>query len=163
MRVRMRMASRRLVTFAALALLVLPAADAAPGRAPTDKDDTFLTAEMGGVFDLEAGECFTDPAHSAVLGQVTVLYTPCEDGADNQVYGFVTAPDGTFDRARLAAFAWETCERGFTTYWPGEAARDLDFYPVLPTAATWAFGDQDVMCVAYRPTGEFTESLLPLR
>lgn len=157
------MARRSALGFVAAlcALILLPAADPAR-RSSTEKTDTFLTAETGGVFDLEAGECFTDPAYSDPLGDVTVAYTPCDDHADNQVYGFVTAPEGAFDRPRLASFARETCGRGFDSYWPGGAADGLDFYPVLPTERTWRSGDRTVMCVVYRPAGELTDSLLPL-
>ncbi|GAB2887755.1 hypothetical protein [Streptomyces mayteni] len=151
---------------AVCALLLLPAADAAPTGSTVEKGEAFITADTGGVFDLEAGECFVDPAYSEVLGQDTVLYTPCDEGADNQVYGFVAAPDdmtaGAYDAERLAAFGWEICGRGFASYWPGEAAAGLDFYPVLPTERTWGFGDRDVMCVVHRPGAELTDSLLPL-
>ncbi|MGW0983200.1 hypothetical protein ACWD33_20525 [Streptomyces xiamenensis] len=151
---------------ALVAVALLPAADAAPAPGPAVPDrkgDTFLTAESGGVLAIEGGECFTDPARSPAAGEVMVRYVPCdEEGAANQVYGFVAAPDGAFDRERVAAFARESCGRGFRTYWPGEAAAGLDFYPVLPTAATWDIGDRDVMCVAYRPGSPLTGSLLPL-
>lgn len=146
-------------------LVLLPAADAASVHPTVRKDETFLTAETGGVLAIEGGECFTDPGYVSVAGEVMVRYVPCDEGpAANQVYGFVAVPegDGGYEPERVAAFGWETCGRGFRSHWPGEdAAAGIDFYPVLPTAATWEAGDRDVMCVAYRPAGPLTGSLLP--
>ncbi|UWM48768.1 hypothetical protein N0X72_06860 [Streptomyces carpaticus] len=146
-------------------LVLLPAADAASVHPTVRKDETFLTAETGGVLAIEGGECFTDPGYVSVAGEVMVRYVPCDAGpAANQVYGFVAVPegDGGYEPERVVAFGWETCERGFRVHWPGEdAAAGIDFYPVLPTAATWEAGDRDVMCVAYRPAGPLTGSLLP--
>lgn len=135
----------------------LSQAVAGPAR---DKDDRFITAQTSGILDIEGGECFTDPVYSPGAGEPVVLYVPCAQGADNQVYGFVHADDGGYDRARLASFAWDRCGRGHAAYWPEST---LDFYPVLPTAETWADGDRDVMCVVYDPRGRLPGSVLPRR
>lgn len=141
------------------AVILNPAGQATAGTA-RDKDESFITAETSGILDIEGGECFTDPAYSPGAGEPVVLYTPCTQGGDNQAYGFVHAADGPYDRARLTAFGWERCGRGFTTYWPESA---LDYYPILPTPETWADGDRDVMCVVYDPAGRLPGSMLPLR
>ena len=141
-----------------LCVVVLsPLSQAAAGPA-RDKDDLFITAQTPGILDIEGGECFDDPAYSPGAGEPVVLYVPCAQGADNQVYGFVSAPDAAYDRDRLASFAWDRCGRGHTAYWPEST---LDFYPVLPTAETWADGDRDVMCVVYDPKGRLPGSVLP--
>ncbi|MEO3808563.1 hypothetical protein ABGB17_06145 [Sphaerisporangium sp. B11E5] len=140
-------------------VLALGALFVPPAAPMVTKGDTFLNARTTGVLNIENGECFDDPAYSAGAGEDVVVYRPCAEGAGNQVYGFVHAEDGPWDRPALAAFAWESCGRGFAHYWPGETR--LDFYPVLPTAETWADGDRDVMCVVYDPAGRLARSALP--
>lgn len=144
-------------------VLGLCAVTLAPARADTTgatvhKDENFLTAQTPGILDIEAGECFTDPTYHPAAGGHVVLYTPCAQQADNQVYGFVHLPDGRFDGDRVSAQAWARCERGFTALRIDTA---LDFYPVVPTRETWADGDRDVMCVAYDPAGQLAGSVLP--
>jgi len=58
--------------------------------------------------------------------------------------------------------AWSRCGQAFDKLWRGASRAGLDFYPVLPTAETWADGDRVVMCVVYRPTGRLPDSVLPL-
>ncbi|AXG78093.1 hypothetical protein [Streptomyces paludis] len=128
------------------------------------KDDTFITAATPGILNIEGAECFTDPTYSVTADEKVVLYRACDEGAANQSYGFLLADDGAYDRPALAEFARRGCERGFREQW-GEretAESALDFYPVLPTAETWAGGDRDIMCVVYSPRGELTKSMLPL-
>jgi hypothetical protein len=130
---------------------------------PVTKDDTFITAQTSGILNIEGGECFADPAYSRQAAEVIVRYEPCEEGADNQSYGFLRAVDGPWDRPGLAAFARQGCAGFFDRRWPDRAAGTLDFYPILPTAQTWADGDRMVMCVVYRPHGRLSDSVLPLR
>ncbi|WP_062347277.1 hypothetical protein [Herbidospora yilanensis] len=150
----------RLLTMAP-AVLALGALFVVPATTAVHKGDDFITPETTGVLNLEAGECFTDPEYSPAAGEEIVLYTPCDQHADNQSYGFVHADDGPYDRAGLAAFGWSRCERGFVHYWPGAAEGELSYYPILPTAETWADGDRDIMCVVYDPRGELAGSMLP--
>ncbi|TKK87807.1 hypothetical protein FDA94_16700 [Herbidospora galbida] len=150
----------RLLTMAP-AVLALGALFVIPPTSAVRKGDDFMTPETTGVLNLEPGECFTDPEYSPMAGEEIVLYTTCDQHADNQSYGFVHADDGPYDRAALAEFGWSSCKRGFANYWPGEAGAELDYYPILPTAETWADGDRDVMCVVYDPHGELKGSMLP--
>ncbi|RGC66964.1 hypothetical protein C5N14_21145 [Micromonospora sp. MW-13] len=145
---------------AVLAVAAFPAAE--PRPAAPHKDDTFITAQTTGILNIEGGECFTDPAHSRRAGGVVVLYRPCEEHADNQSYAFLHAADGPWDRPALAAFAWAGCGGDFDRRWTSRAASGLDYYPILPTAETWADGDRDIMCVVYRPGGQLSRSLVPL-
>jgi len=145
------------VTGLALAALFLD-----PAPPPVEKGDTFLTAETTGILDIEVGECFDDPTYSRMADDHVVVYRPCADGADNQSFGFVAVPDGPWDRAAVAAFGWAECERRFARLYPGPAADGLDYYPVLPTAQTWADGDRTIMCAVYRPAGPLAGSTLPL-
>ncbi|RBQ18235.1 hypothetical protein DP939_20325 [Spongiactinospora rosea] len=127
-----------------------------PHEPRADKGDAFLDAQTPGVLTIEPGECFTD------LTGGHVRYIPCDErGAANQAYGFVQVADGPWDRTALAAHAWRVCGTGFARQWPDGRARGLAYYPVLPTAATWAGGDRDIMCAAYRTDGPLTGSLLP--
>lgn len=156
-------AVRPVVRRIALAAVVLLAAvgltsASATGRAQY-KDEYFVTAQTSGILDIEAGECFLDPAYLPGAAEVVVLYTPCPGHADNQSYGFVHAADGPWDRAKLAAFGWHECGTGFAARWSGRP--DLKYYPILPTEETWADGDRDVMCVVYSPEGTLKDSALP--
>jgi hypothetical protein len=141
------------------AVVLLPAAEP---RAVLRKGDDFLTAQTAGVLTIEGGECFTDPAWSSGAGEVVVRYRSCEEGADNQSYAFLHAPEGPWDRPALADFAWAGCARDFDRRWGPAGTSRLDFYPVLPTPETWAYGDRDVMCVVYRPGERITRSLVPV-
>ncbi|GAA3661268.1 hypothetical protein GCM10022224_025950 [Nonomuraea antimicrobica] len=131
-----------------------------PSPANAVKSDAFITAETSGILLIEGGECFSDPTYSAGAGERIVVYTPCADGADNQSYGFTHVPDGPYDRAALSAFAWKSCGERFASLWGGDQD-DLAYYPIMPTPETWADGDRDVMCAAYRPAGRLTGSALP--
>ncbi|GAB3465866.1 hypothetical protein [Actinophytocola sediminis] len=143
-----------------LCAVTLTPAQAASTHAVSHKDENFITADTPGILDIEAGECFTDPAYHPAAAARVVLYTVCTQQADNQSYGFVHLPDGPFDHDRVAEDAWTRCGKGFRTYWPTEKST-LDYYPILPTMETWADGDRDVMCVVYDPTGQLTDSVLP--
>jgi hypothetical protein len=72
---------------------------------------------------------------------------------------FVAPPDAPM---KVAALGWDRCGAAFGKLWRGGSADGLDFYPVLPTADTWADGDRALMCVVYRPSGKLPGSVLPL-
>lgn len=147
-------AVRRLVVVALLVLGV----SACGG--PTHKDDAFIDAGVTGLLDIELTECFSDPEYSDFAGEDVVLYTPCVDGADNQSYMFVQAPEGSWDRQAVAELGWDECGQGFEQQWPDQDG--LDYYPILPTAETWADGDRAIMCAVYDPEGRLEDSVLPL-
>lgn len=159
----MNLPSRRWAVAATAGTLAALFAVEPSAPAPLTKTDTFVTAETTGILTIEGGECFTDPAYSRRDADVVVRYQPCERGADNQVFGFLRVADGPWDRSRLAASAWRGCGEFFDRRWPDRARGTLDYYPVLPTAQTWADGDRTVMCVVYRPGGRLTGSVLPPR
>jgi hypothetical protein len=146
----------------AATVLALGTLFATPPDAPVKKTDAFLNAETTGLLNIEATECFDDPAYDRMADDRVVIYVPCTEGADNQAYGFVHAADGTFDRPTVAAFGWDRCGQAFDKLWRGSSRTGLDFYPVLPTSETWADGDRVIMCVVYRPTGRLPDSVLPL-
>ncbi|MEV4538102.1 hypothetical protein AB0J82_30400 [Asanoa sp. NPDC049518] len=146
----------------AASVLALGTLFATPPDAPVKKTDAFLTAETTGLLSIEATECFDDPEYDPMADDRVVIYVPCEEGADNQAYGFMYAPEGAFDRATVAKLGAARCGQAFHKLWRGAGADGLDFYPVLPTAETWADGDRVVMCVVYRPTGRLPGSVLPL-
>ncbi|MEU6715844.1 hypothetical protein ABZ897_30630 [Nonomuraea sp. NPDC046802] len=131
-----------------------------PPARPVVKTETFITAQTTGILLIEGGECFSDPAYSPGAAERTVLYTPCAGGADNQSYGFTHMPDGPYDRAGLSARAWKSCGERYAELWGG-GRDDLAYYPIMPTAETWADGDRDVMCAVYRRQGRLTGSALP--
>ncbi|WP_141725260.1 hypothetical protein [Micromonospora pallida] len=134
---------------------------AEPASPVVVKGDTFITPATTGILDIEVTECFDDPAYSRAANEEVVRYRPCVEQADNQAYGIVHVPDGLFDRDSLAAYAWESCGRGFVHNWTSKDKSGLDYYPIIPTAESWADGDRDVMCVVYNPEGRLTGSALP--
>lgn len=142
-----------------LAVLVLLALAACGG--PAHKDDTFVDAGVTGLLDIELTECFSDPEYSQLAGEDVVLYLPCDEGADNQSFMFVQAPDGPWDRAAVAELGWDECGRGFEQQWTSQDESGLDYYPILPTPETWADGDRAVMCAVYDPDGQLQDSVLP--
>ncbi|MBM7784792.1 hypothetical protein [Tenggerimyces flavus] len=147
------------VAAAVVILLIAQRGSGAPG-APVVKDETFLTAETAGVLAIEGGECFTDPAYSKQAKADEVVFTKCE-GADNQAFAFFPLTSGSWSSARVAREGLAGCRSRFEKLWTGDQRSDLGFYPVLPTQATWEYGDHDVMCVVYRPDGPLSASVIP--
>lgn len=121
-----------------------------------------MDAQTTGVLDIEGGDCFSDPTYSESAAEDIVVYSPCDEGADNQAYHFVHAPDGAWDRDRVAELGWEGCGEEFRSRWVSQEESGLDFFPILPTEQTWADGDRVIMCAVYDPDGQLTESALPL-
>ncbi len=142
-----------------LALVVVLAVAACGG--PAHKDDAFVDAGVTGLLDIELTECFSDPEYSQFAGEDVVVYLPCDEGADNQSFMFVQAPDGPWDRAAVAELGWDECGRGFEQQWTSQDESGLDYYPILPTPETWADGDRAVMCAVYDPDGRLEDSVLP--
>ncbi|GAB3979981.1 hypothetical protein [Plantactinospora veratri] len=110
----MKLPSRRWAVVATVGTLAALAAIEPMVAPPIVKGDSFVTAQTGGLLNIEGGECFSDPVYSREAAEVVVRYEPCESGADNQSYGFLRAVDGPWDRAGLADFAWQGC-RGTST------------------------------------------------
>lgn len=148
--------ARRLGPVALLALMVTACGGA------THKDDAFIDAGVTGLLDIEATECFSDPEYSDFAGEDVIVYTPCVDGADNQSYMFVHAPEAAWDRSAVAEIGWDECGKGFEHQWTSQDESGLDYYPILPTAETWADGDRAIMCAVYDPKGRLEDSVLPL-
>lgn len=144
-----------------VALVALLAVTVAGCGGDTHKDDTFIDAGVTGLLDIEVTECFSDPEYSDFAGEDVVIYTPCVDGADNQSYMFVHAPESPWDRETVAELGWDECGKGFEQQWTSKEESGLDFYPILPTAETWADGDRAVMCAVYDPSGRLEDSVLP--
>lgn len=149
---------RRLLAATWITACVLTAA-ACGGE--THKDDAFIDAGVTGLLDIEVTECFSDPEYSDFAGEDVVIYTPCVDGADNQSYMFVHAPDAPWDRDTVAELGWDECGKGFEKQWTSKGDSGLDFYPILPTPETWADGDRAIMCAVYDPKGRLEDSVLP--
>ncbi len=151
-------AGRRLLAAAGLTLVALTASGCGGS---VHKDDTFIDAGVTGLLDIEVTECFSDPEYSDFAGENVVLYTPCVDGADNQSYMFVHAPEAAWDRDTVAQLGWDECGKGFEQQWTSQDESGLDYYPILPTAETWADGDRAIMCAVYDPEGRLEDSVLP--
>ncbi|MFK3985633.1 hypothetical protein ACI2K4_35380 [Micromonospora sp. NPDC050397] len=152
---------RRWAALAAVALIgVFPRAE--PPQPIAVKGDDFISAETTGILNIEGGECFSDPAYSPRSNDVVVVYKACEERADNESFGFVHVEDGPWDRPAVAAYGWAECGKDFKRRWISQERSGLDYFPILPTAETWADGDRDIMCVVYNPDGKITTNMVPL-
>ncbi|MBB4661255.1 hypothetical protein [Conexibacter arvalis] len=154
---------RRLALMLALVLIVAGAvAVAAVGGddapATVVKDAHFIDADEPGVLTFENGDCFRDPEKNRAHGEEILNTVECV-GADNEVFAFLTLPDGPWDAAAVEREGVAGCERAFGELWgePGSGPARLDVYPVLPTERSWTGdGDRNVMCVVWSHLGEFT-------
>ncbi|WP_326557098.1 hypothetical protein [Micromonospora sp. NBC_01796] len=152
---------RRWAAVAAVALIaVFPKAE--PAQPIAVKGDDFISAATTGILNIEGGECFSDPAYSKRSNDVVVIYKECEERADNESYGFVHVADGEWNRPAVAAYGWAECGKDFQRRWGTPEESGLNFFPILPTAETWADGDRDIMCVVYNPDGKITRNMVPL-
>ena len=116
------------------------------------RDDQGTIVEGGdvGVFVLEVGDCFDDPAGDAVQ-VVTVEAVPCDQPHDNQVAAKFDLPDSDFpgDDEVLAQAVTGCIDRFENAVGePYETSR-LDVLPMYPTKDGWDSGDHEVICNVY--------------
>jgi hypothetical protein len=113
------------------------------------------------VFALQPGTCVQNA--DLLSGRVTtVVEVSCDQPHTHEVYHKVTftPPDGTFDEARISAFASEQCTQSFATYVGVPFDRSKYYYvQFAPTQESWTQqGDRDVMCLLFLQGSELTGS-----
>jgi hypothetical protein len=120
-----------------------------PAQAERDSE-TQEIAEAGqqDVFDVNVGDCFDD-ADSTSDEISDVPAVPCAEPHDNEIYYLFDLagdeyPVDTPDQADAG------CYDPFTTFVGIDVESSaLDYYPIYPTAETWATGDREVICVVF--------------
>jgi hypothetical protein len=113
----------------------------------------------GNVFALTAGDCFTTTENLLGGGEVQDLPTvDCAEEHDGEVFAvfaIMDVPDGGYpDVEELQASADEGCLGAFEDYVgvPYEESTLL-FANLVPTEASWADGDRDVVCFLFAEDG----------
>lgn len=106
----------------------------------------------GNAFELDVGQCFNEPETDEV---VDVEIVDCSEPHDLEVYEAADLPDQTFDAAAVDTAAFDICLDAFdgfvgTPYTESE----LDIYYLIPSEASWADGDREVVCAIYDLSGE---------
>jgi hypothetical protein len=104
------------------------------------------------VSDLRVGTCFDDV--DAGLNEVSeVPAVPCDRPHANEVFAVLEQPGDEFPgEEEIRGLAEEGCSASFESYVgaPFETST-LTPFPVTPTAASWAKGDRQVVCVLTSP------------
>lgn len=120
-----------------------------PAQAERDAE-TQEIAEAGqqDVFQVNVGDCFNDTdSSSEEVSEIPAV--PCAEPHDNEIYHLFDLagdeyPLDTPDQADAGCYAQ------FATFVGLEfESSTLDFYPIYPTAETWATGDREVICAVY--------------
>jgi hypothetical protein len=106
----------------------------------------------GSAFELGAGHCFNEPETEEVLN---VEIVDCSEPHDLEVYETAELPEQTFDAAAVDTAGFEICLAAFdgfvgTPY----TESDLDIYYLIPSEASWADGDREVVCAVYDLNGD---------
>lgn len=106
-----------------------------------------LAACTTSVFDLEVGDCLTDPGN----GQIDAVdVVSCDDEHAYEVYANLSIPD-ELGLADAATFALDGCYRAFPEYVGVEFDASIyDFTWLEPTNESWEQrGDRTVNCLLF--------------
>lgn len=127
-----------------------------PSEAERDENGQITEAnENTDIFSIRVGDCTNDVATEEVAAVPTV---PCSEPHDNEAY---FAYDIEADRFpgddTVLAEAGDTCVSEFEGF-VGLSYEEstLDVWPLVPTEATWADGDREVICFIYALSDDFT-------
>ena len=120
-----------------------------PVQAERDAE-TQEIAEAGqqDVFDVNVGDCFNN--EDSTTDEISdVPAVPCAEPHDNEIYHLFDLagdeyPVDTPDQADAGCYDPFTAFIGLDY-----ESSALDYYPIYPTAETWATGDREVICVAF--------------
>jgi Septum formation len=111
------------------------------------------------VFTIAVGDCLND---GSVEGEVSTVKTiDCAQPHDSEAYASVLMADGEFpgDQA-VQDQATADCTTQFSTF-VGLAYQEsiYNFSYYYPTAASWAQGDREILCLIIDEAGKTTGSL----
>ena len=119
-------------------------------------------AEVVGVDDLEAGDCFDDP-ESKSFYEITVL--PCDVPHDGEVATRVTLEGDRYPGATAVDdLAWDTCTAELADLFDAQGidSAGLDFWTFTPTKESWVlYEDREVDCLVYGIDGPLDAPIMP--
>ena len=112
------------------------------------------------VFDLVKGNCL-DGANLSDGLVTTIRVVDCADVHTHEVYYSGRYPEATFDAAKIAAYANDTCLAQFAQYVGIDYTRSrYQYLHIVPTQESWARdNDRDVVCVAFEEDATITGSI----
>lgn len=137
-------------------LLAASVLAAAYASVPTEAYD-LLREERQAVDDLRVGDCFAEPeqladGEAAAVNRVQLV--DCELPHDSEVIAIVAHPaDGAYPGDDVTETATQLCLDALDDVVPRARRRNLDVVFFYPTPASWAQGDREIVCAAYRPDG----------
>jgi len=103
---------------------------------------------------LAAGECY-DPS-----GQGLVVVVECDVRHAFEVFASLLVEAEEYPGEAVSATAGERCTRAFEAFVGLEYdASELLLRTIAPSAATWAQGDREILCVISDPIGPVAGSL----
>ncbi|MEP6482514.1 MAG: septum formation family protein [Rhodoglobus sp.] len=144
--------------FAALSLGAATVALAAcsGATAPTPSNSPAHDAD---VFTVKVGNCVNDAAAAGEV--VTVPIVDCAKPHDSEAYASIAMTDATFpgdDGVKTQSIAG--CTAAFNTFVGVDyGTSKLQYTYLFPTAASWAKGDREILCLIDDPAGHTTGSL----
>ncbi|MBX9718616.1 MAG: septum formation family protein [Microbacteriaceae bacterium] len=133
----------------------------APSGEPVRDDEGRIIEpnEQTDAFALRVGDCLDN---ATATGEVqTVPTVPCDGPHDGEIYSaHLLGQSGYPGEDAVLGQAEALCLAAFEDF-VGEPYLDsrFDFSYYYPTAASWATGDREVLCVIYDPEGPVTGSL----
>ena len=110
-------------------------------------------------FDLDVGECFNQPESGSAVGEVELV--ECDEPHDFEVFHLVDVEDGEFPgESAVNEFADVACAAAFEGY-VGRDYQSSGLYVsyLHPTAASWAEGDREVVCLLRMDNGQLSGSM----
>lgn len=112
------------------------------------------------VTELTVGTCVQDPLAGATEGQVSDIQTvDCTQPHDEEVFAVYDMPGGSSDPFPGDQAVIDESNTGCQGRFEAYVGRDyfsseLDITTIYPTAMSWAMGDREVVCMAYRMDGQ---------
>lgn len=124
------------------------------GAIDTTDDLDIDTATDVDVLDVKLGDClFTPTGDDGNVSSLSVV--PCDVPHEDEVYHVFTMEDGAFPGADMDNVLWSVCTAEFERFvdidW---SESELEWWPLVPTAQSWAVGDRDVLCLVYELSGD---------
>lgn len=111
------------------------------------------------LYDLNVGDCLNSSV--ADDSSETVPVVPCGELHEDEVYFAFDLVEGPFPGYDVIDAAVEDrCMSEFEAF-VGEPYEEspYDWFPYSPSDTSWAFGDREVLCLAYYPGGDVVGSL----
>jgi hypothetical protein len=130
-----------------------------PAQAERD-NETQEIAEAGqqDVFEVAVGDCFNDEGDGTEVTDLPAV--PCTEPHDNEIYHLFDLAGEEFP-LDADAQADAGCAAQFAAFigLEYEVSTEIDFFPILPTAQTWAEGDREVICSVFDVAKQSTGTL----